>query len=623
MVTFNSGATVQACLGSLVGVPDLSVVVVDNASVDDTVELASSFPVHVEALRDNRGFSHGNNVGVALGHAAFVLFLNPDATIDAASVRRLVEALETEPVGRCQLHAILADSSSSAQRFPRLGRSFPPRPCSSTACSLARRGPTRSFDTTRGTRVEPPPTGSPAHACSYDGQHWSRSAVGTAASFYTPKISTSAAVYAEPASTFAMCQTPLCGTQVGCVDAKIGSVAPFSRQVASAMHKSAADREGVGTGRRRPVSADASRRHEGRQGFAYRTPSRAGPCRYGGATGRHRLGSALATPGSWPAQPMRPRAGGRDGSQRLPRRNLHSAGAFFGPTSSYSVTRSGESSARLWPGKKRCPHPQLQDEEQEGHLDERECVVGEHPDGERSRRRRERTEEPSSLGRRSCLACPPARARSGRTAHRAPRFRVRRSQAGSPAIGRRESGRLAPYISSAFDTRVPNPSPRTVRVSIPCRRAGPSVASRPLPTWSFCPLAIEPARSEKRALQGSERPREARCGRDDQEGKCERPEALHVCGSKEEEDENDHAEHDDCRARDRCEGSRARAMRRRPTSGTACGGSAVDSRAEPASPAPRQGNRMPRRRHRPGGGRRSSKSGPWPVLRRNGMTECR
>jgi hypothetical protein len=86
-----------ACLRSLdrATYPELSVVVVDNASTDGGPDaVAAEFPeVTLIRLDENRGFAGGVNVGVAaaLGSGAdFVLLLNNDATVEAGFLEPLV-----------------------------------------------------------------------------------------------------------------------------------------------------------------------------------------------------------------------------------------------------------------------------------------------------------------------------------------------------------------------------------------------------------------------------------------------------------------------------------------------------------------------------------------------------
>ena len=80
IVTYNSAEYLPRVLGSL---PDwVDVIVIDNASSDDSAELARSAGVTVVANDVNAGFAAACNQGASLGDADFVLFLNPDATID-------------------------------------------------------------------------------------------------------------------------------------------------------------------------------------------------------------------------------------------------------------------------------------------------------------------------------------------------------------------------------------------------------------------------------------------------------------------------------------------------------------------------------------------------------------
>ena len=86
----------------LLGLPTgrlADVVVVDNESPDDTVEVVTSLrlpKVRVHPAGGNLGFGAGCNRGVEQldSSVSLVLFLNPDAVIDAASIERLVAHLE-------------------------------------------------------------------------------------------------------------------------------------------------------------------------------------------------------------------------------------------------------------------------------------------------------------------------------------------------------------------------------------------------------------------------------------------------------------------------------------------------------------------------------------------------
>jgi N-acetylglucosaminyl-diphospho-decaprenol L-rhamnosyltransferase len=104
-VAYASSATLDACLAALPIDGLHAVVVVDNASPDDSAAIASAVPgVQVVRLPDNRGFGGGCNAGVAaLEEAELVLFLNPDAVIDPDQLLLLVEHLDRHP--RCAVVA--------------------------------------------------------------------------------------------------------------------------------------------------------------------------------------------------------------------------------------------------------------------------------------------------------------------------------------------------------------------------------------------------------------------------------------------------------------------------------------------------------------------------------------
>lgn len=127
IVTYNSARTVEACLGGLVNEPGLRVTVVDNASADATVEVLDRFPIELLPQRANIGFGAGCNIGWRHGRAPNVLFLNPDAVIDNASVRALVDVLERdESVGIVAPKFLYPDGRLALylRRFPSLSSTF-------------------------------------------------------------------------------------------------------------------------------------------------------------------------------------------------------------------------------------------------------------------------------------------------------------------------------------------------------------------------------------------------------------------------------------------------------------------------------------------------------------------
>jgi len=103
IVTYNSRGDIERCLASITGQDaprvDQEIVVVDNASTDDTVAyVRERWPgVRVVAAGGNLGFAGGNNLGIRQTFGELVLLLNPDTIVDAGAIDRLVATLDTQP----------------------------------------------------------------------------------------------------------------------------------------------------------------------------------------------------------------------------------------------------------------------------------------------------------------------------------------------------------------------------------------------------------------------------------------------------------------------------------------------------------------------------------------------
>ncbi|MEA2570723.1 MAG: hypothetical protein QOI24_2724 [Acidobacteriota bacterium] len=99
--TFNTAAmTLATCRAALdAAPPNTELIVVDDASSDNTRELlAAELPnVRVVRLNENRRFAAAANAGVAVAHGAIILLLNSDAVVERDSLRALVAAFDAEP----------------------------------------------------------------------------------------------------------------------------------------------------------------------------------------------------------------------------------------------------------------------------------------------------------------------------------------------------------------------------------------------------------------------------------------------------------------------------------------------------------------------------------------------
>jgi GT2 family glycosyltransferase len=131
LVTWNSARFLQRCLDGIArqGFGDVEVIVVDNASSDDSVAIVQSrFPdaILIENTT-NEGFARAVNQGVARASGEFVQLVNPDAFLEPGYVRRLVEALQTEGFGAATGKLMRAEGTgvdSKGIRMTRTGRHF-------------------------------------------------------------------------------------------------------------------------------------------------------------------------------------------------------------------------------------------------------------------------------------------------------------------------------------------------------------------------------------------------------------------------------------------------------------------------------------------------------------------
>ncbi len=129
IVSWNVRDLLQRALASVYaswdGRPGLEVVVVDNASHDDSVAmLRENFPnAHIIANTENRGFTGGNNQGIAAATGDFLLLLNPDTEIIDNALPHMVAYLQSQfDVGMVGPQLLNPDGSvqSSRRRFPTL-----------------------------------------------------------------------------------------------------------------------------------------------------------------------------------------------------------------------------------------------------------------------------------------------------------------------------------------------------------------------------------------------------------------------------------------------------------------------------------------------------------------------
>jgi len=96
-VAYNSSGIIGEMLDSVAD--DVPIVIVDNASSDSDAlaEIANAHGAQVITNTENRGFGAACNIGAAVGDTPYLLFLNPDATLEPSCLDNLLEAVDRYP----------------------------------------------------------------------------------------------------------------------------------------------------------------------------------------------------------------------------------------------------------------------------------------------------------------------------------------------------------------------------------------------------------------------------------------------------------------------------------------------------------------------------------------------
>lgn len=127
IVTFNSRGFIRACLESIAKAGEgenWKVIVVDNASVDGSADVATEYP-NVQIIRKcrNAGFAAGVNSGLDVADSKYVLLLNPDTVVTDDSIQTLKDYLDANTEVACVAPQLLNFDGSiqpSCREFPTL-----------------------------------------------------------------------------------------------------------------------------------------------------------------------------------------------------------------------------------------------------------------------------------------------------------------------------------------------------------------------------------------------------------------------------------------------------------------------------------------------------------------------
>ena len=90
IVNYNSAAVIKSCLGPLANIGQI--IVVDNASTDDSVEQVQQVCANAEIILNLKNFGYGTavNQGISRVKTPYVLVINPDAVLNTDAVESLI-----------------------------------------------------------------------------------------------------------------------------------------------------------------------------------------------------------------------------------------------------------------------------------------------------------------------------------------------------------------------------------------------------------------------------------------------------------------------------------------------------------------------------------------------------
>lgn len=101
LVTYNSAANIRHCLQSIriQSYPNVELMVLDNASSDDTVGIVQHYAPDATIIREDRntGFASAHNRIIRQSRSDYVLVLNDDCSLESNYIETLVHYMEKHP----------------------------------------------------------------------------------------------------------------------------------------------------------------------------------------------------------------------------------------------------------------------------------------------------------------------------------------------------------------------------------------------------------------------------------------------------------------------------------------------------------------------------------------------
>jgi GT2 family glycosyltransferase len=113
VLVWNGEKFLDACLSALLAqdYSPFEVIVVDNASSDNSVKIVQGYEPRVRLIRNdyNLGFAGGNNVGLKVANGDIVVLLNQDTVVQPGWLRAIVETFDDPTIGIVGCKALYPD----------------------------------------------------------------------------------------------------------------------------------------------------------------------------------------------------------------------------------------------------------------------------------------------------------------------------------------------------------------------------------------------------------------------------------------------------------------------------------------------------------------------------------
>ncbi len=101
--TYNSDKLIANLLDSVFksNVKNFEVIIVDDCSTDDTVEIVKNYPLKLVELRENSGPAKARNIGVKKARGDIIFFLDSDIVLQKGTIEEVEEYFRSNPSSNC------------------------------------------------------------------------------------------------------------------------------------------------------------------------------------------------------------------------------------------------------------------------------------------------------------------------------------------------------------------------------------------------------------------------------------------------------------------------------------------------------------------------------------------